>query len=89
MAYSPLEQGRLARHKTLQTIATRLRATPAQVALAWVLRQAGVMAIPKSGNVKRVRENRAALNLQLAPEDLAELDDAFPPPTRKIPLEMI
>ena len=89
MAYSPLEQGRLTRRKALQTIATRLRATPAQVALAWVLRQPGVMAIPKSGNVERVRENHAAINLQLAPGDLAELDDAFPPPTRKIPLEMI
>jgi diketogulonate reductase-like aldo/keto reductase len=89
MAYSPLEQGRLARRKALQTIATRLRATPAQVALAWVLRQPGVMAIPKSGNVERVRENHAAINLQLAPGDLAELDDAFPPPTRKIRLEMI
>jgi diketogulonate reductase-like aldo/keto reductase len=89
MAYSPLEQGRLARRKALQTIATRHRATPAQVALAWVLRQPGVMAIPKSGNVERVRENHAAINLQLAPGDLTELDDAFPPPARKIPLEMI
>jgi diketogulonate reductase-like aldo/keto reductase len=89
MAYSPLEQGRLAGSKALRTIATRLHATPAQVALAWVLRQPGVMAIPKSGNVKRVRENHAAINLQLAPGDLAALDDAFPPPTSKIPLEMI
>ena len=89
MAYSPIEQGRLARRKALQTIASRLRATPAQVALAWILRQPGVMAIPKSGHVERVRENHAAINMQLAPDDLAELDDAFPPPTRKIPLEMI
>jgi diketogulonate reductase-like aldo/keto reductase len=89
MAYSPLEQGRLTGRKALQTIATRLRATPAQVALAWVLRQPGVMAIPKSGNVERVRENHAAIKLQLGPGDLTELDDAFPPPTRKIPLEMI
>lgn len=89
MAYSPIEQGRLARHKALQAIAKRLRATPAQVALAWVLRKPGVMAIPKSGRVERVRENYAAVNMQLAPEDLAELDAAFPPPTGKIPLEMI
>jgi diketogulonate reductase-like aldo/keto reductase len=47
------------------------------------------MAIPKSGHVERVRENHAAVNMQLAPKDLAELDDAFPPPTRKKPLEMI
>jgi diketogulonate reductase-like aldo/keto reductase len=89
MAYSPLEQGLLAGHKTLEAIARRLTATPAQVALAWVLRQPGVMAIPKAGHVEHVRENRRALDLELAPEDLAELDGAFPPPTHKRPLEMI
>ena len=47
------------------------------------------MAIPKAGHVEHVRENRGALEVELAPEDLAELDDAFPPPARKIPLEMI
>jgi len=89
MAYSPLEQGLLAGHKTLEAIARRLTATPAQVALAWVLRQPGVMVIPKAGHVEHVRENRRALEIELAPEDLAELDDAFPPPTHKRPLEMI
>jgi len=89
MAYSPLEQGLLAGHKTLEKIARRLTATPAQVALAWVLRQPGVMAIPKAGNVEHMRENRGALELQLASDDVAELDNAFPPPTRKRRLEMI
>lgn len=89
MAYSPLEQGRLMGRKGLQAVAARLGATPAQVALAWVLRQPGVIAIPKSGRPERVRENRAALDITLAPDDLAELDDAFAPPTRKIALEMI
>ena len=89
MAYSPLEQGLLARHKTLEAIGERLAATPSQVALAWVLRQPGVIAIPKAGHVEHVRENRGALDIELAPEDLAELDEAFPPPARKIPLEMI
>ena len=89
MAYSPLEQGLLAGHKTLAAIAERLTATPAQVALAWVLQRPGVMAIPKAGDADHVRENRGALELELAPEDLAELDEAFPPPTRKRPLEMI
>ena len=59
------------------------------MALAWVLRQPGVIAIPKAGHVEHVRENRDALDIELAPEDLAELDEAFPPPARKIPLEMI
>ena len=64
-------------------------ATPAQVALAWVLRQPGVTTIPKAGHVERVRENRAALDIELTPTEVAELDAAFPPPARKIPLEMI
>jgi diketogulonate reductase-like aldo/keto reductase len=89
MAYSPLERGRLAKDRSLHDVAARLNATPAQVALAWVLRQVGVVAIPKSGRLVHVRENRSALDLQLAPEDLAELDEAFPPPTRKKPLEII
>jgi diketogulonate reductase-like aldo/keto reductase len=89
MAYSPLEQGLLANHKTLQAIGHRLAATQAQVALAWVLRQPGVIAIPKAGHFEHVRENRGALEVELAAADLAELDEAFPQPTRKIPLEMI
>jgi diketogulonate reductase-like aldo/keto reductase len=89
MAYSPLEQGRLMGRKVLDAVAVRLGVTAAQVALAWVLRHPGVIAIPKSGRAERVRENHRALDITLAPEDLLELDDAFPPPTRKIPLEMI
>jgi diketogulonate reductase-like aldo/keto reductase len=89
MAYSPLEQGLLAGNKTLEAIARRLNATPTQIALAWVLRQPGVMAIPKAGNVEHVRENLAAVDLDLSTEDVAELDHAFPPPARKRPLEMI
>jgi diketogulonate reductase-like aldo/keto reductase len=89
MAYSPLEQGRLLGHKTIVSIARRLDVTPAQVALAWVLREPDVMAIPKAAHADRVRENRAALDIELGAPDLAELDAAFPPPSRKIPLEMI
>ena len=89
MAYSPLEQGRLIRHKMVQSIALRRSATPAQIALAWVLRQPGVIAIPKAGTAERVRENRGALDIALEPKDLDDLDAAFKPPARKIPLEMI
>jgi diketogulonate reductase-like aldo/keto reductase len=89
MAYSPLEQGLLAKHKTLEAISERLDATPSQVALAWVLRHPDVIAIPKAGNFEHVRANRGALEIELAPDDLAELDEAFPPPAHKIPLEMI
>ena len=89
MAYSPIEQGRLVGNAVLRKIAATHNATPAQVALAWVLRQERVIAIPKAGTRAHVRENRAALDLQLSQQDLAALDKAFPPPTRKQPLEMI
>ncbi len=89
MAYSPLEQGRLLKNKALRAVADRLEATPAQIALAWILRQRGVMAIPKAGHPDRVRENRQAADIPLAADDLAQLDEAFRPPTRKTALEMI
>lgn len=89
MAYSPLEQGRLLKARALRTIADRLGATPAQVALSWIVRQEGVIAIPKAGRVDRVRENRGALEVRLAPDDLRAIDEAFPPPSGKTPLEMI
>jgi diketogulonate reductase-like aldo/keto reductase len=50
------------------------------LALAWVLRQDGIVAIPKAGNVRHVRENRDALDLRLAPADLVELDRIFAMP---------
>jgi len=89
MAYSPLGQGPLLRHPALVGVARRLGATPAQVALAWCLSRPGVVAIPKTGNVARVRENAAARQLRLSAEDHAALDAAFPPPRRKRPLAML
>ena len=89
IAYSPLEQGQLAKDRTVKAIARRLDVTIAQVALAWVLRHEGVVAIPKASQVEHVRENRGALEIELATEDVDELDDAFPPPKHKTPLEMI
>jgi diketogulonate reductase-like aldo/keto reductase len=89
MAYSPIEQGRLLRKRALVELAARRGASPAQVALAWVLHQDGVAAIPKAAASDHVRENRAALDLELTREDLAALDRAFPPPRRAKPLEML
>jgi len=89
MAYSPIEQGRLLHHPTLQTVAARHNATAAQIALAWVLQQEQVIAIPKAGKLAHVQENHAALDIHLTPDDLVEFDRAFPPPTRKQPLEML
>jgi diketogulonate reductase-like aldo/keto reductase len=89
LAYSPIEQGRLLRRRALLRVAKRREATPAQVALAWVLRQEGVIAIPKAGSIDHVRENRGALEVRLTKDDLDELDAAFPPPTKATPLETL
>jgi len=89
MAYSPIEQGRMLRHAELRRVAERQNATPAQVALAWLLRQDGVIPIPKASSAEHVRENRAALDVRLTEEDLADLDRAFPPPRGPRPLEML
>ena len=89
MAYSPVEQGRLLKHAGLKALAAEKGATPAQVALAWVLRRPGVMAIPKAVTPQHVRDNRAALDLALSAEDLARLDGLFPPPSRAEPLAML
>jgi diketogulonate reductase-like aldo/keto reductase len=89
MAYSPIEQGRMLGHPDLQEVAERHHATAAQVALAWVLQIEGVTAIPRAGEPNHVRENRGALDLRLTERDFAELDEAFPPPRRKVQLETL
>lgn len=89
MAYSPIEQGRLVHHPELTRIAKAYQATPAQVALAFLLERDGVIAIPKSANPARVRENRDAVDLDISDEDWSALDTAFPPPARKMALEML
>jgi diketogulonate reductase-like aldo/keto reductase len=82
-----VEQGRILARAELQDIATRHDATPAQVALAWLLRQEGIVAIPNAGTAEHVRENRAVLDIVLGEKDLGELDRVFPPPRRKVPLQ--
>ena len=73
----------------VEAVAGRHAVAPAQVALAWLLRQDGIIAIPKAGTVAHVQDNRAALDVRLTADDLAALDRAFPPPTRATPLEML
>ena len=89
MAYSPLEQGRLAAKAPLKDVAARHGVSTLQIALAWVLHQDGVIAIPKATDPAHVRANRAAADITLSPDDLAALDRAFPPPTRDTPLQML
>jgi diketogulonate reductase-like aldo/keto reductase len=89
MAYSPVEQGRLLQNSVLARIAARHDATPAQVALAWVLRMDGVIAIPRAGRAAHVRDNRRSLDLSMSASDLDELERGFPPPDEPQPLAML
>jgi diketogulonate reductase-like aldo/keto reductase len=89
MAYSPFERGRMLGHPVLEAVAARHDATPAQVALAWVLREDGVGAVPKASTPEHVEENRAAMGLRLTAEDLETLDAAFPRPLAPRPLEVL
>jgi len=88
MAYCPIDQGALASDPTFTEISGRLSASAAQVALAWVLRQPDVIAIPKAGHERHLRENLAAAALELTDRDLAAIDARYPPPKRKRRLAM-
>ena len=86
MAYCPLGQGDLADHRSLEPAARKHAVTPAAVALAWIMRLPGMIAIPKSSDAGRVTANAAAADLALDAEDLATLERAFPPPRSKTAL---
>lgn len=89
MAYSPIEQARMLSHPALGKVAKAVGATPAQVALAWLLQKDGVIAIPKATNPAHLREDIAALDVTLDRDALAALDHAFPPPKKHEPLAML
>jgi diketogulonate reductase-like aldo/keto reductase len=89
MAYSPIEQGRLLREPAFLAFSKRLGMTPAQVAIAWLLAQDDVIAIPKTASRQRLEENAGALAHSLTPENLRELAAMFPPPSGPTPLEML
>ena len=88
MAYSPIDQAALARHPRLEAVARRLGVTAAQVALAWVLRAQGVVAIPKAVDPGHLRANLDAAGLALDAPALAEIDRAFAPPRVRTALAM-
>ena len=89
MAYSPIDQGTLAGHQALARIGAPLGLSAAQVALAWVVQQPGVVVIPKAVKAQHLRENFAAAGFTLGTEQLRLIDRAFPPPQTKTPLAMI
>ncbi len=86
MAYSPVEQRAFVNDSGLKAIATKHNATTTQIALSWLLHQDRVISIPKATNPQHVRENRAALEIELTPEDLQQIDRTFKPPSRKLNL---
>lgn len=89
MAYSPIDQMRLPKRSVLDELADARGVSAAQIALAWVLAQPGTFAIPKAASVAHVRENAAARDIRLTPEEFARIDAEFRPPREKRPLEMI
>jgi diketogulonate reductase-like aldo/keto reductase len=90
MAYSPVGQGgRLLRSPALNAVAKRHNATPAQIAIAWSLRDGHIISIPKAGDFKHVRENAAAADIELTAQDLAEIDARHPPPAHKESLGLL
>ncbi|NBC99369.1 aldo/keto reductase [Atlantibacter hermannii] len=94
MAYCPLAQaGRLRddlmNNPVVNAIARDKGVTAAQVLLAWVIRRPGILAIPKAATIKHVEENAAALDVKLTAQDIEQLDGAFPPPGRKMPLDVV
>ncbi|HWA12667.1 MAG TPA: aldo/keto reductase [Burkholderiales bacterium] len=89
MAYSPIEQARLLANRKLVAFARDCGLTPAQAALAWLLARDDVIAIPKAGSRAHVAENAAALQVRLSADQLQALDALFPPPKRRMPLEML
>jgi len=89
MAYSPVDQGKILGNAALKKIAAERGVSTARVALAWLARQDGIIVIPKAADPAHVRDNRAALDLDLSADELAALDRAFPAPKRAKPLEML
>jgi diketogulonate reductase-like aldo/keto reductase len=91
MAYSPLGHHvrKLLGSASLKAVAGRHDATAAQVAIAWGLRAGNVISIPKAADASHVRENAAAADIKLRPEDLAEIDAEHPPPGRKVALDLL
>lgn len=90
MAYSPLGQGpSLLEHPVLAEIGVRHGVTGARIALARVIRQPGVIAIPKASSLEHVRQNVGAGAVVLDAENWVSLDNAFPVPRSKQPLDIL
>lgn len=90
MAYSPLggAGSRSLKSSAIASVAKAHNVVPAAIMLAWCIRNGSVIAIPEAGASRYVRENAKALQLSLTEKELALLDQEFPPPLRKTPLQI-
>ena len=89
MAYSPIDQGALVADEALAAIARPRGLTAAQVALAWICSQPGVLAIPKAGTVRHLQQNLAACDVELDAAERQAIEKRFPRPRGKTALAMI
>jgi diketogulonate reductase-like aldo/keto reductase len=94
VAYSPFGQRqfpgpRSAGGRVLAGIGARHDRTPRQVALNFLTRHPNVFAIPKTSHPDHVRENAGGAGWKLTPEDIDEIDGAFPAPDHDVPLGML
>jgi diketogulonate reductase-like aldo/keto reductase len=89
MVYSPVDHGRLVEHRAVRDMAAEKGVTTAQLAIAWVLRLPGVFAVAKASTRAHVIENRAALEIRFSQAELDQLDRMFPPPSGKVPLDVL
>lgn len=94
MAYCPLAQAGslywgMLRNEEIRFVAEKHGIKPIQVLLAFVLNQENVAAIPRSGRKEHVLENMEAAEIILDDEDRERLDRAFPPPEKKVPLQIV
>jgi diketogulonate reductase-like aldo/keto reductase len=89
MAYSPVDHGRLLEQPAVRRMAADKRVTPAQLAIAWVLRLPDVFAVAKASTRAHVIENRAAMEIGFSQDELDQLDRIFPPPMAKVSLEVL
>jgi diketogulonate reductase-like aldo/keto reductase len=79
----------LLQSKALAAVAKRRNATPAQIAIAWTMRHANVISIPKASDQAHVRQNAAVGGIALTAEDLAEIDAVHPPPAGRQSLDIL
>jgi diketogulonate reductase-like aldo/keto reductase len=89
MAYSPVDHGRLLEQPAVRRMAADKGVTPAQLAIAWVLRLPDVFAVAKASTRAHVIENRAAMEIGFSQDELDQLDRIFPPPMAKVSLEVL